>query len=54
MNTFRKADEKMTNFRWVICGMLFFATTVNYLDRQVLYLTWIEFYEQEFHWTATN
>lgn len=22
--------------RWVICGLLFFATTVNYLDRQVL------------------
>lgn len=28
----------MTNYRWVICAMLFFATTVNYLDRQVLSL----------------
>jgi len=27
---------KMTNYRWIICGLLFFATTVNYLDRQVL------------------
>ena len=27
--------EKMTNFRWMICSLLFFATTVNYLDRQV-------------------
>ena len=35
--------DKMTNFRWVICAMLFFATTVNYLDRQVLSLTWDEF-----------
>jgi len=24
------------SFRWVICGLLFFATTVNYIDRNVL------------------
>ena len=24
------------NLRWVICGLLFFATTINYMDRQVL------------------
>ncbi len=41
----------MTNYRWVICGMLFFATTVNYLDRQVLSLTWKDFIAPEFHWT---
>jgi ACS family hexuronate transporter-like MFS transporter len=22
-------------FRWIVCGLLFFATTVNYIDRQV-------------------
>lgn len=37
--------DKMTNFRWVICAMLFFATTVNYLDRQVLSLTWDEIHK---------
>lgn len=26
----------MTRFRWVICGLLFFATTINYVDRGVL------------------
>src|SRR6476620_3411693 len=26
------------NYRWTICALLFFATTVNYLDRQVLRL----------------
>jgi MFS transporter, ACS family, hexuronate transporter len=26
----------MSNFRWVICGLLFFSTTVNYMDRQVI------------------
>ncbi len=46
--------EKMTNFRWVMCGMLFFATAVNYLDRQVLSLTWKDFIAPEFHWTDTN
>jgi ACS family hexuronate transporter-like MFS transporter len=40
----------MTNYRWVICVMLFFATTINYLDRQVLSLTWDEFIKPEFHW----
>ena len=23
-------------FRWIICGLLFFATTVNYIDRSVM------------------
>ena len=25
-----------TNFRWVICGLLFFAAAINYIDRQVI------------------
>ncbi len=25
-----------TNYRWVICALLFFAATINYMDRQVL------------------
>ncbi len=33
------ADEmkvKIGNYRWVICALLFFATTMNYMDRQVI------------------
>ena len=45
---------KMTNYRWMICAMLFFATTINYLDRQVLSLTWKDFIAPEFHWTNTD
>lgn len=41
---------KMTNYRWIICTMLFFATTVNYMDRQVLSLTWKDFIAPEFSW----
>lgn len=44
----------MTNYRWVICAMLFFATTVNYMDRQVLSLTWKDFIAPEFHWTDAD
>ena len=51
MNTELKPDGRMTGFRWVICALLFFALTVNYLDRQVLSLTWVEFIAPEFHWT---
>src|SRR2546421_6262085 len=24
------------HFRWVICALLFFATTINYMDRQIM------------------
>ena len=30
--------EQIGKYRWTICALLFFATTVNYLDRQVLSL----------------
>lgn len=39
MSTNQNTLGKMSNYRWTICAMLFFATTVNYLDRQVLSLT---------------
>ncbi|MBR2155300.1 MAG: MFS transporter [Bacteroidaceae bacterium] len=44
----------MTNYRWVICAMLFLATTVNYMDRQVLSLTWKDFIAIDFHWTDAD
>jgi len=50
----KNINEKMTKYRWVICSMLFFATTVNYLDRQVLSLTWKDFIAPEFHWTNND
>ncbi|MNK05953.1 Hexuronate transporter [compost metagenome] len=47
-------QEKIGKYRWTICAMLFFATTINYLDRQVLSLTWKEFIAPEFHWTNND
>ncbi|MGN0841898.1 MAG: MFS transporter [Kiritimatiellia bacterium] len=45
---------KKTNFRWVICALLFFATTVNYLDRQVLSLTYKDFIAPVFGWSDND
>jgi len=45
---------KAGNYRWTICVLLFFATTINYLDRQVLSLTWKDFLVPEFHWTDSD
>jgi ACS family hexuronate transporter-like MFS transporter len=32
------SDRLASRFRWVIIGILFFATTINYVDRQILAL----------------
>ena len=41
------------NYRWTICSLVFFATTVNYLDRQVISLLKPTL-EQEFSWTESD
>ena len=33
---FETVSARIGNYRWVICALLFFATTINYVDRQVL------------------
>ena len=30
------ARPKTSHVRWTVCALLFFATTINYVDRQVL------------------
>ena len=50
MNETKKA---MGNYRWTICGLLFFATTVNYFDRQVLSLL-APSLSEEFGWTNSD
>lgn len=52
--TTNSSNARKTNFRWTITAMLFFATTINYLDRQVLSLTWKDFIAPEFHWTNND
>jgi MFS transporter, ACS family, hexuronate transporter len=38
------------NYRWIICALLLFATTVNYIDRQILSLI-KEILDKEIGWT---
>ena len=46
-------QQAIGKYRWTICGLLFFATTVNYLDRQVLSLLQPQLAEK-FSWTNTD
>jgi ACS family hexuronate transporter-like MFS transporter len=39
-----------SNYRWVVCALLFFATTVNYIDRQILALI-KPILDEQLHWT---
>src|SRR5579872_5466245 len=41
------------NFRWVICGLLLFGTTKNYMDRQVLGIL-KDTLQQSFHWNEID
>jgi ACS family hexuronate transporter-like MFS transporter len=41
------------NYRWIIVTLLFFATTINYLDRQIIGLL-KPILEKEFNWTETD
>ena len=50
-NNLTTQQKLATNWRWWICSLLFLATTINYLDRQVLSLTWKDFIAVDFHWT---
>lgn len=45
--------KKTSNYRWTIVALLFFATTINYLDRQVLSLLQ-PMLEKKFGWTNTQ
>lgn len=46
-------DDRRSRVRWVICALLLFATTINYLDRQVLGLL-APSLTLEFGWTETQ
>jgi ACS family hexuronate transporter-like MFS transporter len=43
-------ERGFAQYRWVICALLFFATTVNYIDRQILSLV-KEMLDAELRWS---
>jgi ACS family hexuronate transporter-like MFS transporter len=46
-------EKTIGKYRWTICGLIFFATTINYLDRQVISLLKSVFTE-ELHWNDAD
>lgn len=46
-------QKTMGKYRWTICSLLFFATTINYLDRSVISLLKPDL-EVQFHWTEAD
>ena len=45
--------ERALSYRWIICGLLFVATTINYVDRQVLGIL-APTLQRELQWTETD
>ncbi|GAA4917785.1 MFS transporter [Mucilaginibacter defluvii] len=50
---YQKDIKPAGNYRWTICALLFVATTINYLDRQVLSLLQ-PYLEEKFGWTNSD
>src|SRR5665213_3566160 len=46
-------NERISKYRWTICSLLFFATTINYLDRAVISLLKPDL-ELQFHWSESD
>lgn len=54
MNTkMNEINEKIGRYRWTICALLFFATSINYLDRQVFSIL-KDTLERKFNWSDTD
>lgn len=47
------SSTKIGKYRWTICGLLFFATTINYLDRAVIALL-KPFLTEQLHWNDAD
>jgi ACS family hexuronate transporter-like MFS transporter len=45
---------RVKKYRWIILSLVFFATTINYLDRQVISLLKDDYLEPLFGWNETD
>jgi len=52
-NEERSSSSQVGNYRWFICSLLFFAATVNYIDRQVIGLLKPTL-QVELHWSEID
>ncbi len=49
----RKPEVRSGRMRWFVCALLFFATTANYMDRQVLGIL-APLLQKDLHWTEES
>ncbi|HQJ74942.1 MAG TPA: MFS transporter [Bacteroidota bacterium] len=49
-----KKEKGYRSYRWVILSLVFFATTINYLDRQVISLLKDDYLEPLFNWSESD
>src|SRR5215831_7269886 len=47
------STQAIGRYRWTICSLIFFATTINYLDRAVISLL-KTYLEKDFKWTESD
>ena len=47
------SNSTIKNYRWIILTLIFLATTINYVDRQIIGLL-KPILEKEFNWTETD
>ena len=47
------ANAPEAGYRWVICSLLFLATTINYMDRQILGIL-ADVLQRDIGWTETQ
>lgn len=50
----QQLNQQIGKYRWRICGLVFFATTINYLDRQVISLLKDDYLQPMFNWSETD
>ncbi|MGH8167858.1 MAG: MFS transporter [Woeseiaceae bacterium] len=49
-----RLNQQVAGYRWRICALVFFATTINYLDRQVISLLKDDYLQPMFSWSETD
>src|SRR5438132_14224129 len=51
--TYALSASRVGKFRWVICALLFFITTINYMDRQIIGVL-KPVLAQDLHWSEID
>ena len=52
--SFKVINEEIGKYRWTICSLVFFASTINYLDRNIISLLKDDYLMPQFGWNETD